>query len=455
MWMAGYGGRSKPAEGKLTDLFVKVIVLEDAFGRVAVVVTSDLLGFPKSMYENTSRALHERFHIPPERVMLTSSHTHCGPVLRDALYDIYPLDQRQRDEIESYSAWLEAKLVELVGSALANRRPATLRAGRGIARFAVNRRNNPEKSVEILREQGALNGPVDHSVPVLAVHSFDGELLAVLFGYACHNTTLDFYRWCGDYAGFAQEVLEQRHRGTMAMFYMGCGADQNPLPRRSVELCQSYGRQLADAVDDVLRSDMELLAPTLETRRELIALEFGPAPTLQELQVLAATGTGHTQRWARRLLAQLDRGDEFPRTYPYPVAVWRLGGKQWLIGLGGEVVVDYSLRLKAEIGASTWIAGYANDVMAYIPSLRVLREGGYEGASSMVVYGLPAHRWAQNVEEHIVATVKRLVDSFETARSETSPRELGIGELKIRSGRKFRCARLSGRCRERCSAWPH
>ena len=79
--------------------------------------------------------------------------------------------------------------------------------------------------------------------------------------------------------------------------------------------------------------------------------------------------------------------------------------------LGGEVVVDYSLRLKTELGeGNTWIAGYSNDVMAYIPSERVLKEGGYEGAGAMVYYGLPSP-WSEEVEEAIIRTVDRLADA--------------------------------------------
>ncbi|HAH46056.1 MAG TPA: hypothetical protein DCM07_14620, partial [Planctomycetaceae bacterium] len=103
------------------------------------------------------------------------------------------------------------------------------------------RRNNVEAEVPGLRKAHDLKGPVDHSVPVLAVKDKDGQLKTLVFGYACHNTTLGIQKWCGDYAGFAQYDLEAMFPGVTAMFYMGCGADQNPLPRRTQELAESYG----------------------------------------------------------------------------------------------------------------------------------------------------------------------------------------------------------------------
>jgi neutral ceramidase len=110
------------------------------------------------------------------------------------------------------------------------------------------------------------------------------------------------------------------------------------------------------------------------------------------------------------MLSQLDRGGKLPDRYPYPVQVWRFGKDMALISLAGEVVVDYSLRLKAQHGwNNTWVSGYCNDVFAYIPSRRVLLEGGYEGADAMIVYGQPAP-FGSAVEELIVEQVSDLMN---------------------------------------------
>ncbi len=405
MWMAGYAARAHPSEGKLQDLWLKVLALEDSSGQRAIVVTTDLLGLPAAVSDRVYAQLRDKLGLERRAIMFTSSHTHCGPVLRGALLDIYPLDEEQRFKVEAYTARLEQQMIEAVEQSLRNLAPAKLAAGMGRAGFAVNRRNNTEEDVLTGKR---LKGPVDHSVPVLRVSGLDGKLLAIVFGYACHNTTLDFYQWCGDYAGFAQEDLEREHPGAMAMFFAGCGADANPIPRRSLNLCLNYGRQLAAAVDRVLTGRMRPLDPLLEIRFSQIDLPLAQAPTRQELAAKTEDKTEYIRRWARRMLAQTDRGEKFIEKYPYPVQVWRLGGRQLWIALGGEVVVDYALRLKRELGDSIWVTAYANDVMAYIPSLRILREGGYEGATSMMAYGMPS-KWAPPVEELIVGEVKRLV----------------------------------------------
>lgn len=407
LWMAGYASRQRPAEGTLHDLWLKALALEAPDGQRGVVVTSDLLGFPKSMSDKVLAELG-RHGLARAQVMLSASHTHTGPVLRGALYDIYPLDDAQRARIEAYSGRLEKQVVETVLAALQRLGPATLQAGEGEAAFAANRRNNREADVVELRAQGqSLQGPSDHRVPVLAVRSAAGQLQAVVFGYACHATTLSSYEWSGDYPGFAQLALEAKYPQAQAMFFAGCGADQNPMPRRTVDLCRQHGDALAAAVAAVLGSPMRPVEPRLRTAAALVDLPLEPLPAREELAALAAR-SDYEGRWASRLLAELDKGIVFPTSYPYPVQVWRLGQDQLWIALGGEIVVDYALALKAKYGPQTWVAGYCHDVMSYIPSQRVWQEGGYE-SGAFAVYGIPARRWQAGLEDQILGTIDRLV----------------------------------------------
>lgn len=214
-------------------------------------------------------------------------------------------------------------------------------------------------------------------------------------------------QWSGDYPGFAQMELEQRHADCVAMFWAGCGADQNPLPRKSVELAQHYGRRLADAVESVfMTSAMTPIAGQLQTAYQEIELPLAELPGKAQLTQDAQSANRFVASRAKMLLQQLE-SKPLRQTYPYPVSIWKIGNDIQFISLGGEVVVDYAIRLKSELqGTKTWVAGYTNDVMAYIPSRRVLREGGYEGGDAMVYYGLPTV-WAPEVEADIVQEVRR------------------------------------------------
>ena len=238
VWLAGYGSK-RPPDGKLHDLWMKALALEDAQGRRAVLVTSDFQGVPKAMSDRVFERLEKKFGLERQQVMFTFSHNHCGPRLGDDLVDYYPVEAEQVKLVDEYTALMVEKIVAMVGEALAKLAPARLRIGEGEATFAVNRRNNREADVPDLLAQGEpLDGPVDHTVPVMTVTRPDGSLAAILFGYACHPTTLSFTTWCGDYPGFAQMELETETPGATAMFVNTCGGDQNPLPRRNVELCR-------------------------------------------------------------------------------------------------------------------------------------------------------------------------------------------------------------------------
>lgn len=410
MWMSGYGARDRPAEGKLTDLWAKALVLEDEAGTRVALVSLDLVGIDRDTSLGIRRRLQRDHGFSLSQVALCTSHTHTGPVVGRNLRAMYALDDEQWKLIDEYTARLHEQVVACVGQAIQRLAPATLAWGQGTADFAVNRRENPEGEVARLRAEGKLRGPVDHSVPVLRVAAEDGQLRAVVFGYACHATVLGFYQWSGDYPGFAMMELEAAHPGAVALFFAGCGGDQNPLPRRTVELAQEYGRRLAKAVDAVLRNELPAIQGTLKAEYREIGLRFASLPSRDELERRRQSNDRYDVGWASVLLEQIQQRGQLDAEYPYPIQTWRLGdGPRWVF-LGGEVVVDYALRLKQELPGGTWVAGYVNDVMAYIPSLRVLREGRYEGATAMRYYGLPS-AWAEDVEERIVREVMRQAEA--------------------------------------------
>lgn len=413
MWLNGYGARDRPSEGTLHDIWIKALALEDTDGRQAVIVTADILGLPKAMSDRIRDRIESDFGLSRAQILLNSSHTHTGPALPDALLSLYPVNEQQRKQVMEYGAELEDRFVELVGDALVNLEPARLFSMNGVVRFAVNRRNNESST---LHRQTELDGPSDHSVPVIKVEDKKGNLLAVAFGYACHPTALNFYKWSGDYPGVAQLELEKEFQGATALFFQGAGADQNPLPRRTVPLARQYGRELATAVRRVLNEDMRPLTSRLTTTYSEVDLQFSELPTKEELLEIEAS-SGSRGRWATGLLEKFEQAGSLPISYPYPVQVWRMGD-QTLVNLGGELVVDYGIEIKRILGQDTFILGYSNDVMSYIPSARIIREGGYEGEHAQRVYGQPS-TWNPNIEPVILREVVRLAEQAGVPKPES------------------------------------
>ncbi|MEX2232863.1 MAG: neutral/alkaline non-lysosomal ceramidase N-terminal domain-containing protein [Cyclobacteriaceae bacterium] len=413
MWMAGFAARDRVSEGKLHDLWAKALALEDADGQKAVLVTTDLLGMPKELSDRIRDRLQASMNLPRAQIILNSSHTHSGPVLRNSLVDIYGLDEDQQKKIAQYSDRLVNQIVSLVSSALKSMVPVKVYTGNGVTRFQVNRRNN---NATTLLQQTEVKGPGDSAVPVIKVVNDAGDLMALAFGYACHNTTLSGYEWSGDYAGFAQLELEKVYEGTTAMFFAGAGADQNPLPRNTVALAQQYGKTLAAAVESVVSDEMRMLPAKLTTVYAEVALPISAPPSKEELSNMLEKTTGYQKRWVTRMLKQIERGESFITSYPYPVQVWKLGD-QTMISLGGELVVGYANQLKQIFGQDIFVLGYSNDVMAYIPTTAILREGGYEGATSQMVYGMPG-TWTPNIQTIIIEKVVQLAEQAGVRKSE-------------------------------------
>jgi neutral ceramidase len=413
IWMSGYAARTRPSEDILHDLWAKALALEDAQGGRVVIVTADLIGLPREVSDEVAARVKQKHGLERRQLVLNSSHTHSGPAVWPNLKVLFDVTLSDRQRLIDYRNRLVDDLVEVVGAALADLSPATLGIGHGSAAFTSNRRQPADKG-----PQFGVNpaGPVDRDVPVLSIASPSGKLRAVVFGYACHNTTLggNCYRINGDYAGFAQIDLEKALPGATAMFLMLCGADQDPYPRGTLELAAQHGKALAGEVQRVLANAIRPVHPSIRTCYEEVKLDFAHRDRAAFEQE-AKSGDQFRKRRAEIILAALDAGRHVWQV-AVPVQVVGLGEKQVVVALGGEVVVDYSLRLKREYPQTDLIvAGYTNDVMCYIPSRRVLKEGGYEAVESMIYYGQPGP-FAENVEETLIGACHRLLATVAATR---------------------------------------
>jgi hypothetical protein len=402
IWLAGYAARTKPSEGVRQDIFVKALALRDDSGATTVLVTLDLVGIRRPMAEAIAERARQQHGIARERLLFNASHTHSAPLVGDNSSYTYRFGDRAaeyRAVLERYSKSVEEKILEAMNGSISKLAPATLQFGQGFAGFAVNRRRVGHREYP---------GPVDHDVPVLAVRNGSGRPVAIVFGYACHNTVMGDYYVHGDYAGYAQARLEKLYPGAVALFVQGAGADSNPLPRRKVEHLERYGSTLADAVEEVLSGKMRAVEGKLSAAIEFPDVRFSPH-TREEFEQNRLSSNVTLRRHAERQLEILERNGKLRDTHPYAVQAWQFGRDLLLVALAGELVVDYSLRFKGKYGwDNVWIAGYSNDVFGYVPSLRVLREGGYEGGEAFLFGSFPG-KLAEDIEDRIASAVDRVV----------------------------------------------
>lgn len=405
--LGGYASRLKPTSTIDQHLFTKALAIQEASGAITLIVTADTIGTPRPFNDELATRLAEELKIDRAHFVFACSHDHSSPVLQGGLVDMYALDPEEAKASENYTRFLLQQSLEAAKAAVKDLEPAALSFGRSEAFFAGNRRQFGPKGVQF-----GINptGVVDRDVPVLRVTRADRSIKAILFGYACHNTTPGPNdEVTGDWAGYAQENLERTYPGTTALFITGCGADANPNPRGSLALSRAHGLQLAGAVARALSEPMTAVSGPISAAFDRVNLPLGPTPDKAYYEAKLLEKAGATQRYAQRFLDMIAHGEPLAQSYPAPVQVLRFGNTLTLIALSGEVVADYSLRLKRELpGERLWNAAYCNDVFAYVPSMRILTEGGYEADASLIYYGLPT-RFAPAIEDALINKVLDLV----------------------------------------------
>lgn len=397
--LSGFGFRREESEGVTQRIWAKALVIDDGRNGPAILITVDNLGVPIQMVQTVAGRLQEKERVEPQRLAITATHTHTAPMLTQVAPTLFgqkiPADHQER--IDRYTRELTDQLEQVAREALQNRRRGRLEWAVGRVGFAMNRRT--------------ADGPVDHDLPILIAYDEDGSKKAIYFSYACHCVTLSHNLIGGDWAGFAQKNLEQDHPGVIAMASIGCGADANPrsgVTGDKVEVAREQGREISEEIRRLLTISKASLEGELVTRWDSIDLVFDTLPTRSEWEATAKQDNAAGYH-AQINLARLDRGEKLPQSIVYPIQTWLFGDDLAMVFLPGEVVVDYALRLKREFDQNRlWITAYANDAPCYIPSERILKEGGYEGGGAMIYYDRPT-RFATGLEQSIINVIHRQI----------------------------------------------
>ncbi len=411
--LCGYRDRRTEMDGVEQRLWARALAIGSDKEGPAIMVTVENCGVPAAVTEEVAARLKKKAGVQRERFVLCSTHTHTGPCLAGILPNIFAMDipPEQQARIARYTNELTDLLEKAALDALADRRPARLSWSQGEVKFAGNRRTK--------------GGPTDHAMPMLRITDTGGKLRGVVVNYACHCTTLgpEFNKTCGDWAGYASEYIEAAHEGAVALITIGCGADSNPQPRTGLNFAQQHGKEIVAEVDRLLGGELRPITGELTGRVKHFDIPFDKLPTREQWEERARQ-QNEIGYHARGVLARLARGEPVPTKLDYIVQTWTFGDDLAMVFLAGEVVVDYSLRLKKEFDADRlWVSAYSNDVPCYIPSRRVLTEGGYEAEGAMVYYDRPT-RLTPAVENLIVRAVHELLpESFRTeqAKSEFPP----------------------------------
>jgi putative membrane-bound dehydrogenase-like protein len=393
----GFGFRRTESEGVYHRIWARALAIEDDSKEPTLLITVDVLGFPDDIRNDLAQRFAKKANLKPERLAITATHTHTGPMLKGANTTLFgvPIPKDHLDHIDKYTVEFLDKLEQLGLDALKTRMPARLSYAIGKATFAKNRRT--------------VSGPVDHDLPVLFVHdAATDKVRAVYTSYACHCVTLSHNKIGGDWAGFAAEAIQNAFPDAVALVSVGCGADANPTSNVTgdkVEVAQLQGREIATEVKRLAGNFLAPVSGKITSQTKTIELPLAALPTRAQWEEKAkrTDAIGHH---ARVQIEKLDHKQTLMTKINYPVETWAFGDSLAMAFLPGEVVVDYSLRLKKELdGQRLWVNAYANAAPCYIPSERVLKEGGYEGGAAMIYYDVPVP-FKPGLEEPIMTAVR-------------------------------------------------
>ena len=411
--LSGFAIRVKrESDGTSQPLRAKALAFGNSYANAALLITADLIGISPRITDSVKNRLSGKVH--PDRITISVSHTHSGPEIGTLLnilpyksanepFDEALIPTEQVAHINLYIEELVNKLEQVALEALALRKPSLISWGIGSTDFAYNRRG--------------LANTVDNDMPLMCVTDMKGNLKAVFITYACHAVTLGgaFNKYHGDWVGDAQLAIEKLHPGAVAMVAVGCGGDINPIKGPNsdaitvLSISKEYGEKIATEANRVIASNLKTIdaLPVIHFRK--INLPMHKLPTVKEWSEIAAKDNTVKGYYARLALNRIARGETIEDHVPYPVQVWKFGNALNMVFLGGEVVTDYSLRLKKEAGNhKLWVIGYTNDVPCYIPSKRHLQMGGYEAESSMYYYNKPS-KFKESIEDQIIGTVHSLL----------------------------------------------
>ena len=407
VWLTGYGDRDRKSEGVYQALRAGAVYLRDDSEEI-LLLTADHIGYDSTYAALAKAAIGVATGLTPRQIILTATHTHCGPFFTPWCMP---------GEIEhAYARRLQDQLVQLALQARHKAQAGQLRFSRTGCAFGVSRRlPNGRGGVHFAPNP---EGPMDRDFDTLWFGAADGSPLGTLTIFGCHPTSLGGYLIGGDYPGFLCRAVEEQTRAP-ALFATGCAGNIRPWFKDKND---GFGRPTYDELAtagaelgaQVLKSqnDARPVEPALQVVGTFHALPYADLPSRDELADRAQSdGNPLLRRWAGAMLKLAEAGG-LPAACPHEIQLLQLGPDLNAVFLGGEVLAEIGLHIKEVLGPENTITtAYSNGLIAYIPGEATYDLGGYEVDGSHPYFLRPAP-FAKDVESRIVARVQKLAQNL-------------------------------------------
>jgi hypothetical protein len=410
-------GWGRPSERLMTGvhdpLHARVLVVSEG-GRDAVIVAMDLCFIGREDSQRMHGIIARELGLLPHQVMLAATHTHAGPDV-GSYYEAWNLPP-QRD----YLAQLDAAVLRGIRMAMADRRPARLRATRGESSLPMNRRPLDEHGRNSGGNSPNPGGPVQRTMPLCLLEDAKGKPICLLFSIATHPVCFSGTQASADYIGVACDRLDHHLGAACSLFLQGCGGDSRP---RTLAEGNLWRRNPGEAetlatgqiLFDEVKAALPALAPMADgaVRSALVEVQVpmaDPLPT-REYESAASTGDRVRAAWGRRQLELIKLG-AVARQVPLLIHAIGIGPQVQLTAIEGEPLHPYAAAIdRCWPAGVTFPLGYVHGEGVYLVTTPMLAEGGYE----------PNSFWEYNYPSPLKPGMEAVI-------------EAGLAQLKARLG---------------------
>ncbi len=388
------GGRDAVSAGVASQIYARALALDDGADGRAVIITTDLLGLPRSLTERAAVEIMKAHTLERGQILFTATGTHNAPLIKGLQPVLEPESGSEAKTIEQYAETLVHYLADAAGAAIGDLKPARVDFAWGGAGLKSKRSKEAEQQ----------HGRDSQDLAVVRVLSPKGGLIAVLFGTSTGNPVIGdgFWAISGDAAGAAEAALEKEYKGSVALNLRLCGASAAETAGSEEEAAQRSGAEMAARVDQALKGPMQQASGRLRSALIETALPF-VAHTKEQFEREAAGPDDPAARRGRRMLTAYEARNE-PRQLPYPVQVVRFDEGFAFVGLGGEVAAEAARKIRKLLNHNEIVvADNCNDGSAVVSGAVQPRAGE---AQRMMEYGHPGP-FTGEAEQRVLDAVQR------------------------------------------------
>jgi hypothetical protein len=383
--MAGYGSRVKPNTGIYDQLYTMGLLLDDGKNKV-LIITIDVCMIDRPFTSGIKELIKAKFQLNEENIIIHAIHTHAGPFTILSRIEKGTTDY---EHVARYRKLLEEKIMICTGKCMSSLKEGYMEIGTGETYIGMSRRQKMPDGIRIGPNPGE---EIDRLSYALTIKNMEGKEEVVLFSCPCHPVVLYPRNMCisADFPGAARTEIEKKFPGAAAIFLQGSGADINPAVLvADDEYRDTYysdvlltGRILANDIYNIIQKGMQKLELSIEAVTDTIILPLNGGQPAREL---------------RPEESDVIQGE-------IQATVVKLSDDFRIIGLDGEICNQVGVHIRELFkDGYTMVLGYVGGWVGYIPTAKILQEGGYESRCTEFV-----QPYAMDVEETLLAQLKEL-----------------------------------------------